>query len=62
MRLKGQLPQQPVLRHYDYHNEHYDDSNYHDLDEHNLNVDKHNLDDDDGYVHTVWRLWMQQQR
>jgi hypothetical protein len=45
MRLKGQLPQQPLLRHYDYHNEHYDDSNYHDLDEHDLDLDEHNLDD-----------------
>jgi len=41
MRLKGQLPQQPVLRHY-YH--HHDE--HHDFDEHNL---------DDAYVHTEWQ-------
>jgi hypothetical protein len=41
VRLKGQLPQQPPLRHDDEHddehNEHYDyDSHYHDFDEHDL--------------------------
>jgi hypothetical protein len=65
MRLQGQLPQQPLLRHYyEHHDEHYYhyDSHYHDLDKHNLDLDKHNLDldldehnldlDDDAYVPT----------
>jgi hypothetical protein len=53
MRLKGQLPQQPVLWHYYYHhdeqhNEHFDD------DSHHLHFDKHNLDYDDAWVPTEW--------
>ena len=45
MRHQGQLPQQPVLRHY-YH--HHDES-------HDLDVDEHYLDLDDAYVHTAWQ-------
>ena len=54
MRLKGQLPQQPVLRyhdeHHEYHNEHFD------YDEHDLDFDKHNLDLDDALVPTGFNL------
>jgi hypothetical protein len=43
MRLQGQLPQQPLLRHYyEHHDEHYD-----------KHYDKHDHDlDDDAYVPT----------
>jgi hypothetical protein len=51
MRLEGQLPQQPLLRHY--YEQHYEHYYY---DSHNLDLDEHDLDLHDAYVHTEWQL------
>jgi hypothetical protein len=63
MRHQGQLPQQPVLRHYYHHDEHIDidlDIDL-DFDEHiDEHIDEHDLDFDDDYLVSTWYRHAQQ--